>query len=236
MDHGTEAYFLERTRFHRRLAVVVLLVSAVLASPFGINGLLPRPIRERVRVLVDRESVLFGFAGPEQHLERVTLDPSDESSSGARHPIAIRTIVIPETHRGGGERPTASPDAERFSQVVHRLPIGTGASTEDIMARAMMRAGSTPVFRSEELVIESLVKPEYPEEARALGIEGRVALMALIDTLGQVADVELVTGEAGGVLELAAESAVRQARFKPYRPGGVSRQVYAVFRFAFRLY
>jgi hypothetical protein len=38
------------------------------------------------------------------------------------------------------------------------------------------------------------------------------------------------------MLEEAAERAVFQCRFRPYRVGGETRTVYAVFRFVFRLY
>ena len=37
-------------------------------------------------------------------------------------------------------------------------------------------------------------------------------------------------------LEVAAEKAVRQCRFRPYRVNGKLSEVYAVFRFSFRIY
>ncbi len=236
MDHGTEGYFSERDRFRRRLAATVLAVSLLVALPFLLIGLLPRAQRERVKAFLDRAPVHFGFEGAEKYVERMNLDLLETSELGIQHPRAVAPVIIPEAHRGGGEPATARPDAKEFKQVVRELPAGEGSSEADIMARALRRAGSTPVFRSEQLVIETLVKPEYPEEAKALGIEGLVAVMALIDTLGQVARVELVTGKAGGVLERAAEEAVRRARFRPYRPAGTTLEVYAVFRFSFRLY
>lgn len=236
MDHGTLEFFLERSRFRRRLTLTVLGVSALALLPFVTLAVLPRAERERVRVFLDRTPVHFGFEGPEEIVERMNLDARADDLFRRHIPSALHTVIIPETRKGGGEAPTAAPDAERFTEVVRDLPTGEGASEADIMARAIRRAGSTPVFRSEQLVIETLVRPDYPLEVRERGIEGRVALMALIDTTGQVASVELVTGEPGGVLEALAETAIRQTRFRPYRPDGVVREVYAVFRYAFRLY
>jgi TonB family protein len=235
MDHGTQAFFLERSRFRRRLALMVLTVSLVAYLPFAIVPLLPRAQRERVRVFLDQTPVHFGFEGPEQTVERMNLEAPLDVEFRRHLPRAMNTVIVPEAHKGGGELANAPSDARAFSDVVSDLPEGPGRSEADLMARAMAKAGSTPVFRSEQLIIEYMVRPDYPEEARAQLLEGRVAIMALIDTTGQVADVELMVGEPGGLLERAAEVAVRQTRFRPYRPDGVVRQVYALFRYAFRL-
>ena len=45
-----------------------------------------------------------------------------------------------------------------------------------------------------------------------------------------------MTGSGALQLDRAAEQAVRQCRFRPYRVAGEAREVYAVFRFAFRIY
>lgn len=235
MVHGTQAFFLERSRFLRRLALLVMSVSVVAASPLVILPLLPPEQQERVRVFLDRTPVHFGFEGPEQYVERINLEAPLDVEFRRHLPRAMNTVIVPEAHKGGGGFATADADARAFADVVLDLPPGEGRSEADLMARAMARAGATPVFRSEQLVIERLVKPEYPEEARAMSLEGRVAILALIDTTGQVTMTELMTGEPGGLLERAAEIAVRQTRFRPYRPDGVVRQVYALFRYAFRM-
>lgn len=235
MDHGIQAYYSELSRFRRRLTLLVLTVSVVASLPMIVFPLLPREERERVRVFLDRTPVHFGFEGPEEMVERMNLD-SPISVEYRRHlPTAMNAVIVPEAHRGGGELGAVPAEPQAFSRVAIDLPPGEGRSEADLMARAIAKAGSTPVFRSEQLIIEYLVRPEYPVEARARQLEGRVAMMALIDTTGSVASVELMIGEPGGLLERAAESAVRQTRFRPYRPDGITRQVYAVFRYAFHL-
>jgi TonB family protein len=235
MRHGIQGFLLEQSRFRLRLTALIVLASAFYSLPFLIL-LLPRPQQERLRVFIDRTPKHFGFEGPEEYVERVNLDARFEGEVGHEKPRMVDPVIIPGARRGGHQRPDAPSDAQRFTGVVLDLPVGAGNSEDDVMARAMRRAGSTPVFRSEQLVIETLVKPEYPEDARRQGIEGRVAFMALVDTLGQVAGVELITGVEGGILEAAAETAVRQTRLRPFRTRGVPQQVYAVFRYSFRLY
>jgi len=60
--------------------------------------------------------------------------------------------------------------------------------------------------------------------------------MALIDTSGQVADITVVAGSGYDEFETSAVSAVRQARFRPYRAEGVTQEVYALIRYRFRIY
>ena len=38
------------------------------------------------------------------------------------------------------------------------------------------------------------------------------------------------------LLDRAATDAVKQCKFRPYRVEGAAREVYAVFRFSFRIY
>jgi TonB family protein len=61
-------------------------------------------------------------------------------------------------------------------------------------------------------------------------------VQALIDTVGRVIDVEVVGSTGETLFEQAATTAVLQYRFRPYRLGGEVREVYAVVRFAFRIY
>ena len=102
------------------------------------------------------------------------------------------------------------------------------------MARAIYR--TAPVVQSEELVIERLVRPAYPEDARDANLEGKVAVVALVDTAGHVASVDVMASTGQRTFEKAATEAVWQCLFRPYKVGGKVREVYAVFRFAFRMY
>ena len=81
-----------------------------------------------------------------------------------------------------------------------------------------------------------MIPPEYPEQLHAQGIEGRVALMALIDTTGRVAEITVVSESGYGAFEESAMDAVRHARFRPYRSDGLTQEVYALIRYRFRIY
>lgn len=58
------------------------------------------------------------------------------------------------------------------------------------------------------------VKADYPPDATAQGIEGKVRLAVTIDAEGNVADVQVIEG-AGYGFDEAAVAAVRQFRFSP---------------------
>ena len=64
-------------------------------------------------------------------------------------------------------------------------------------------------------------------------------VQALVDTAGRVVDVQLLASSGVEPFERSAQEAVWQYRFRPYHgaslPGNPS-EVYAIFRFAFRVY
>ena len=79
------------------------------------------------------------------------------------------------------------------------------------------------------------MRPHYPEEARARGIEGKFSILALIDTAGRVVQVQIENGRPDGLLELEAANAVRGCVIRPYRTAGHPREIVARFPFNFYL-
>jgi TonB family protein len=114
--------------------------------------------------------------------------------------------------------------------------VGTGEDEQDLLAKARMVAIDGPIIRSEDLVIERLVRPDYPEEAREKNVEGIVELVALVDTSGSVQQIQIVGGTREPMLEDAATRAILQCRYRPYRVKDEARRVWAAFRIAFSLY
>jgi TonB family protein len=235
MRHGIQGYLTEQSRFRRRLTALIIAASLLYSLPFVLLLLLPGPQQQRVRVFIDRTPVHFGFEGPEQYLERVNLNVRVAGEEGREKPSMVAPVIVPASRRGGRQEANASADAAHFAEVLRELPAGAGNAEDDVMARAESRAGGMPVFRSEQLVILRMVQPEYPEEARRMGLTGKVVFLARVDTLGTITEVELLTGIEGGLLEKAAEVAVRQTRLRPFRSDGVVREVYAVFPYLFTL-
>jgi protein TonB len=75
------------------------------------------------------------------------------------------------------------------------------------------------------------VPPDYPLEAKLVRLEGTVVLRAVIDSSGEVAEVNAVSGPP--LLESAAVDAVKHWQYRPYavngRPVDVETTIAVVF-------
>lgn len=77
------------------------------------------------------------------------------------------------------------------------------------------------------------VEPTYPPLARAARVQGEVVLSALIDTNGEIQNLQLVSGHP--MLVPAALSAVKQWRYKPYLLNGQPVEVETMITVIFSL-
>lgn len=229
MKHGIQPFFTERSQCRRRVSLLSVAVGAVLLVP--LSAMQITSVREAVQRAVP--ILRFGVQGPERVVELIRI----EATVGSEHRLREVGRVVPRSSAGGrgGGTPQVGRKPRAPERSGPRLP-GVGEGAHDLVARALASQGGVPIFQSDELVIERLVRPEYPEDARERGVEGKVSVLALVDTMGQVVDAEVMTASGEVLLDHAAELAVRQCRFRPYRQDGASREVYAVFRFAFRIY
>jgi protein TonB len=73
----------------------------------------------------------------------------------------------------------------------------------------------------------------YPEDARAMGIEGAVEVEAVISRTGAVEYAHAISGDPH--LRSAAEEAVMTWRYKPYAINGTPVQAVTQARVNFRL-
>jgi TonB family protein len=239
MPHGSHDYFIEVAHFSRRLALVMVLVSlfvlgleAAYTVPRLRAGLVAAGLAPPTN---PAELKRFGFEGRDHYVRRITLETSGPPGPNPGRP----TIVYRSAYAmKGGRDPQAKPSDDPHARPDTRRPgSGAGESIADLVAMArVIYGGSAPVVRSQDLVIEDLVRPEYPEAARDANIEGLVALAALVDTTGHVARVDLLSSPGHALLEDAAMQAVRKCVFRPYRVGGQATEVRAVFRFNFHIY
>lgn len=223
LTHGIDTYFGEFFANRRRVAAVLLAVSAALAVVVVIAG------RRASQVLDDPRR--FGFEGPKQWVERIRLEEIAEQAS----PGLFQITYLTAESRKGGRKPrhvSTNPQAEPEVAKV----VGIGEDEVDLLAKARMLALDGPVIRSEDLVIERLVRPDYPEEALDKSIEGVVELVALVDTTGSVEQIQIVGGTREPMLEHAAAKAILECRYRPYRVRDEARRVWAAFRIAFSLY
>jgi TonB family protein len=184
------------------------------------------------RAIRQNDLMRFGLEGPPRLVQLVQVDAMPSRVDVLRD---VGHVVTRSTHIGSGDaqdkaRGRVSPTAR------HPGVEGLGDARHDLVQRAIASRGAVPIFQSDELVIETLVRPEYPEEARDRGVEGHVAVLALVDTLGRVSEAEVMDASGEPSLDAASRRAVMRCKFRPYRIGGEAKEVYAVFRFAFRIY
>jgi TonB family protein len=224
MVHGTVGYFHERARCARRSSLITLGLSIVLL------GLMVFPATRKGARRLANDTVRFGFEGPEQYVRRITLEHRGQASTLSD----VGQLALSAKGQKGG---AASPSRATVGQPRPRRRFeGSGDADADFAARSVTRMAGVPVFQSEELVIDRLVKPTYPPSLLEQNVEGKVTLQALVDTVGNVIEVQLVNSTGEALFEKAAEEAVWLCRFRPYRAGGEASEVYAVFRFSFRIY
>ena len=227
MEHGSIGFFDERRRNLRRLSVLSLCVGLALLAPM--LALRLTPLGKRTREL---DIMRFGFAGPPRYVELMQIEAAPTNLRELRD---VGRVTV-QSGRTGSKGPKARPVERDLGLLSARRPGDSGDEGLDLVARAIASRGSVPVMQSSDLVIETLVRPEYPDEARARGIEGHVAVLARVDTLGNVAEAEVMTPSGESVLDLASRTAVMSCRFRPFVRDGRRSEVYAVFRFAFRIY
>ena len=77
------------------------------------------------------------------------------------------------------------------------------------------------------------VAPQFPDIARARGIDGWVDLQFVVGTDGAVGDVAVVGAQPVGIFEQAAVDAVRHWRYQPVRHEGQAVSQHARVRVRF---
>lgn len=83
-----------------------------------------------------------------------------------------------------------------------------------------LSANDLPPFAAPALKPLSAVRPDYPPEAKAAGIQGNVTLRVTVEKDGSVSNVETLIGDPQ--LAQAAIEAVRQWRYSPMENAGVT--------------
>jgi TonB family protein len=77
--------------------------------------------------------------------------------------------------------------------------------------------------------------PEYPEQARKNGIEGRTVVRALIDFDGSISAMEIYSSSGNEILDNAALSAVKRSTFEPASHKGKAVKVWVSIPIQFKL-
>ncbi len=189
----------------------------------------PGPLNQRL----DEIALRFGYPGPTRYEREIRVRLTGEGVAiPAQNRLLGNLLRVPDAIPGAAGRPTP-PGTVRGPRGVGPSGLG-GLGNDELTTLSHHRRFDLPTVQSEDLVILTLVKPDYPRVAIEQGIEGRVELLALVDTVGTVREVEILKS-AGRLLDGAASMAVRRCRFQPYALNGRAQSVYANFRFNFTL-
>jgi TonB family protein len=78
------------------------------------------------------------------------------------------------------------------------------------------------------------VQPEYPEEARKAGLEGRVIVVAVVDENGNVIQAS-IHSSTNSIFNEAALEAAKRIKFKPARQKDIAVKVKVLIPFVFKL-
>ena len=97
------------------------------------------------------------------------------------------------------------------------------------------RDTSLPQPTGQEIVIEHLVEPVYPQSAIDAGIEGVAVFGVRVEATGDVRQAWLVESEVSGECNMEAQRALLQWRFAPYLVDGHPAPFLKYYRVRFKL-
>jgi len=135
---------------------------------------------------------------------------------------ALRQQDFPATRRWLGEARAASADATALATIEAAL----GTAQKDAQQRESY-------INAAALTRTRYVAPQFPELARARGIDGWVDLEFVVGTDGAVSDVSVVGAQPAGIYEPAALDAVRHWRYQPVMQDGHAVRQHARVRLRF---
>ncbi|MFZ0388826.1 MAG: energy transducer TonB [Calditrichia bacterium] len=158
--------------------------------------------------------------------------------------VKIETIEIPQTEQIQKPPPPARPSipvASEDEDIPDELTI---EETEIDFDQVIQEEAPPPPPEEDEPIVEfyalsekpevvKRVEPVYPDLARKAGIEGMVVTKVLIDTKGDVEDVQIIKSHP--MLDDAALAAARQFKFKPGKQRDRFVKVWMTIPFTFRL-
>lgn len=98
-----------------------------------------------------------------------------------------------------------------------------------------LRDTSLPQPAGQEIVIEHLVEPIYPQSAIDREIEGVAVFVISVDATGEVRNARLVESEVSGDCNIEAQRALLQWRFAPYLVDGRAIPFHKFYRIQFDL-
>jgi len=152
--------------------------------------------------------------------------PSTASAPVTATATATRTVLPPlEVEVVAGDIHRTVHSGNNAVRVDLQPGAPTQSASEPLTANANDTAAAVTSNAAERVqmsadaseIISHPVKPGYPMLARQMKVQGSVILQALISKEGAIQDLHVVSGSS--ILAGAAQTAVRQWRFKPHYQG-----------------
>ncbi len=160
------------------------------------------------------------------HLVRLVTENSEHHAAAqpSHGPLVAPTSIPPQI--ASGPEPAPAPETADDGPEPSGVLDGP-SSRESNLPPGLFRPAPPPVTHAPVIhavsvvelgSLERKVQPIYPAAARIARVQGDVVLRALIDTRGEVAQIQVMRGNP--LLVAAAVDAIRQWRYKPYRLNG----------------
>ena len=142
----------------------------------------------------------------------------------------------PRRHTDSTTSSTKGDVLDGIKYFIRIVPVDTAHQEKMPMYRPPQKDGSTDEFVAvnREPVILKRVEPEYPEEAKRLGIEGTVWLNCRVGANGKVKATRVLRADAKVLVEPAIRAG-RQWEFAPAQLRGKPVAVWATIPFRFKL-
>lgn len=140
------------------------------------------------------------------------VEPRAASQPPPANPLPDFGLTMGGTVAAGGVAVPIGGEAPPTSRATRSNPAAVDTGRRTAAARAAANDGCT-----EEIVKPKplgIVQPQYTDEAKAAGIEGRVRLQLTIDSVGNVLDASVSSGLGHG-LDAAAVVAAKRMKFSP---------------------
>ncbi len=161
---------------------------------------------------------------PEQKTTAATLTlASTDETADCLDPSAIARILICEaapaaSQAAGGGAAEAVPTSGEGPSAALAGAVGTTGPSATVPMPATSPAALATPDSTHDAALVTFVQPLYPEAARRAGITGGVHVDITIDGTGRVVRASAISGPM--ILREAAESALRQWRFRPASMNG----------------
>ena len=148
------------------------------------------------------------------------VPPRPVESKPVETPVAAREVAVGGTGDGSGTAVVAKAEIAPEEPEVEAKPVNAGPQ-------------QLPEDADPPEEVEGNVRPEFPESARANGVEGLVVLKIVVEKDGSVGKISVMKGEEPFLA--AALAAVKTWKYTPAQLDGEAIAVFRVVKIPFRL-